>query len=347
MAAAEFEPSANPALRRLGFDPASRVVIFHADDLGMTRGSIEAFLDLQDAGIVTSGSIMVPCAQAGEMLALASMYPDLDLGVHLTAVCEWTAARWGPVLGQATVPDLCMPDGGFWPDQPTARGHARAKSLRRESLAQIAVARQAGLDPTHLDAHAVKGVFPELTLFYISLGFHYGVPVLLPRQMPSFPSQDRHTPGLPRFWRWLTARVEAAGMPLVDQFIVTPFDPMQPAPVTEGELVDRYERLIARIPPGLTYFALHPNTAEHPGHIAAASMAYRTFEHAYFQSARLQEFLQAQGIIPIGMRPLRDIMRATRRSRPRAQWLETMHSAWGKPGFLKQFAHRTDRRPGP
>ncbi len=300
--------SDNPVLTSLGYHPSDRLVIFHADDLGMTEGSLDAFWDLQEAGIVRSGSIMVPCTYAAEMLAYGRSYPELDLGIHLTGVCEWPTERWGPVLGRWQVPDLCMQDGGFWPDQPTARRKAQNQSLRLESIAQILHSRDKGLDYTHFDAHVVGGVFRELTLFYVALGFHFQVPVLFPRYMNSILRTYLSGPGMSRMWTAFARLIEAAGMPLIDHHRMTLFRPDLPSwrPV---DLAKAYEQDIASIGPGLTYYSLHPNTADHAGQIRPESLVFRTFEHRYFQSARAQEFLESQGIIPIGMRELHAIMK--------------------------------------
>ncbi len=300
--------SDNPALAALGYRPTDRLVIFHADDLGMTEGSLHAFWDLQEAGIVRSGSIMVPCAWAADMLAYGALYPELDLGIHLTGVCEWPAERWGPILDRWYVPDLCMADGAFWPDQPTACQQVQNRSLQRESIAQLLYARDRGLNFTHIDAHAVGGVFRDLTLFYVALGFHFQVPVLFPRQMSPFLRAHVPTPGMPQLWTTITRIIEAAGMPLVDNLRTTLFRPDQPG-WCPPDLAAAYEQDIACIPPGITYYALHPNTPEHTGRIRPDALVFRTFEHAYFQSARAREFLDAQGIVPIGMRELHAIMK--------------------------------------
>jgi hypothetical protein len=50
----------NPILRNLGFSPSDRVVIVHADDVGMCQASVPAFFELADRGLVSFGSVMVP-----------------------------------------------------------------------------------------------------------------------------------------------------------------------------------------------------------------------------------------------------------------------------------------------
>jgi chitin disaccharide deacetylase len=42
----------NPALRELGFSAEDRVVIIHADDVGMCAATIDAFFELAMDGLV-------------------------------------------------------------------------------------------------------------------------------------------------------------------------------------------------------------------------------------------------------------------------------------------------------
>jgi chitin disaccharide deacetylase len=51
----------NTALRELGFSAADRVVIVHADDVGMCNATVNAFFELAEHGVISSGSVMVPC----------------------------------------------------------------------------------------------------------------------------------------------------------------------------------------------------------------------------------------------------------------------------------------------
>ena len=48
---------ANPIVERMGFTPDDRVVIVHADDVGMCHAANAAFWEDQAYGIVTSGSV--------------------------------------------------------------------------------------------------------------------------------------------------------------------------------------------------------------------------------------------------------------------------------------------------
>ena len=87
----------NPVLKKLGFSPGDRVVIIHTDDIGLCQATVDAFADLFDFGLISSGAMMVPCPWFFEAAAFARTHPAADLGVHLTLTCEYERYRWGPL----------------------------------------------------------------------------------------------------------------------------------------------------------------------------------------------------------------------------------------------------------
>lgn len=298
--------SDNPLLHQLGYAPDARLVIFHADDVGMCHGANQAFLDLQAAAIVRTGSVMTPCPWSAEILRTAAAMPALDLGVHLTLNSEWSGYRWGPLSTRQPGSRLIDPDGWFWPRPPATLEHLNVAAAVVEMRAQIAHAQRAGLDFTHLDAHMGAALSAPLIQAYIQLGFENRVPVLLPRNADAYVRSLAVVTASDDEWLAQTRALEAQGMPLVDTFRITPgYDPLG----SEGGRAGEYERILHELPSGVTYFSLHPNA---PGDIEAISpdrFHWRTFEHEYFQSARLRDFLAAEAIVPIGYRAIRTVMR--------------------------------------
>ena len=64
----------------LGYPADSRLLIIHADDLGLCHSVNRAtFIALEEGG-VSSASIMVPCAGFAEVVEWASRNPEYDLG---------------------------------------------------------------------------------------------------------------------------------------------------------------------------------------------------------------------------------------------------------------------------
>src|SRR6266566_1040650 len=96
---------------RLGYPPDAKLLIVHGDDLGMAHSVDVASIKAFESGLVTSGSIMVPCPWLPEIAAYARSHPEADLGLHLTLTSEWSSYRWAPVLGRERVPSLLDSSG--------------------------------------------------------------------------------------------------------------------------------------------------------------------------------------------------------------------------------------------
>jgi predicted glycoside hydrolase/deacetylase ChbG (UPF0249 family) len=138
---------------RLGYPRDAKLLIVHADDLGAAHSINIASIKALTTGLVSSGSIMVPCPWLPEIAAYARAHPEADLGLHLTLTSEWSSYRWGPVLGRERVPSLLDPSGYLYPLENEATAHMEIKEVEAEIRAQIARARALGIQPTHLDSH--------------------------------------------------------------------------------------------------------------------------------------------------------------------------------------------------
>src|ERR1044072_5321724 len=140
-------------LERLGYPPETKLLIVHADDLGMAHTINLASIKGLESGLVSSASIMIPCPWLPEIAAYARSHPEADLGLHLTLTSEWSLYRWGPVLPKDRVPSLLDRDGYFYPTESEAAAHIDPKEAEAERRAQIARAKAVGIQPTHLDSH--------------------------------------------------------------------------------------------------------------------------------------------------------------------------------------------------
>jgi predicted glycoside hydrolase/deacetylase ChbG (UPF0249 family) len=138
---------------RLGYPADTKLLIVHADDLGMARSVNAATIKAFESGLVSSGSIMVPCPWLPQIAAYARTHAQADLGLHLTLTSEWTPYRWGPVLSKDRVASLLDNTGYFYLTESEAASHANVKEAEAEIRAQIDRARSFGIHPTHLDSH--------------------------------------------------------------------------------------------------------------------------------------------------------------------------------------------------
>lgn len=269
---------------------ADRTLILHHDDLGASRSANRAFVELSDKGVVTSGSVMVPCAWFVDLAAIARDRPDLDIGVHLTLTSEFPRCRWRPMTGARGLTDA----SGHFPATSAEAATRDPALVRAELIAQIDAAYEAGIDVTHLDTHMLVLAFPALLPVYLELGTLYDLPIVLTRDATRFlpPGAD-----LTDAFRTLDQR----GIPAIDQFLHTPFGNLSPTP-------DTYAAILDQAAPGLTFCAFHftaPGDAEWMSDDAPTRLA----EYRIFAAGWASDYLAYRGFHLMGMRAIRDRMR--------------------------------------
>jgi len=165
-------------VERLGYPRDAKLIIVHADDLGMAHSVNLATMKAFESGLVNSGSIMVPCPWLPEIAAYARTNPQADLGLHLTLTSEWTQFRWGPVSSKDRVASLLDPNGYFRLTESEAAKYADPKEVELEIRAQIERAKALGIVPTHLDSH-MGTLYQNKALFevFLRVAREYKLPV--------------------------------------------------------------------------------------------------------------------------------------------------------------------------
>src|SRR5262249_32613625 len=138
---------------RLGWPAGNRVLILHADDIGMCYEANAAAQRALSKSEYRSAAAMVPCPWFSEMAAWCVAHPEHDLGLHLTLTSEWQLYRWGPVAPRDSVKGLLDPLGNLFRDVPSVARSAKASEVAAEIRAQLARARQLGMKPSHVDTH--------------------------------------------------------------------------------------------------------------------------------------------------------------------------------------------------
>jgi len=163
---------------RLGYPADAKLLIVHADDLGMSHSVNLATIKAFESGLVNSGSIMVPCPWFSEIATYARGNPQADLGLHLTLTSEWTAFRWGPVTSKDRVSSLLDKNGYFFLTESDAAAKADVKEVEMEIRAQVERARAFGIQPTHLDSH-MGTLYQSKALFevFLKVAREYKLPV--------------------------------------------------------------------------------------------------------------------------------------------------------------------------
>jgi len=284
--------SPHPILHTLGFATTDRVVIIHADDIGMCQATLPAFADLLDAGLVSSGAVMVPCAWFPQVAAWYRQHPAVDMGVHLTLTSEWATYRWGPVSTRAPASGL-LDQEGYFPHRPThLLAQATPDAVAAEVQAQIARAQQAGIAPTHADCHMYAGMVAPFMPHYVRLSAAAGL----------VPLVGRHGPHVWAGREQLLTHWETQGLPTFDHLAVMD---LQSGP---EERIAQAKRLFDEMPAGLTCLLLHPARDTPELRAIVPAWRYRVADYEAFLSAELRRHVRNIGIQVITYRTLQAAM---------------------------------------
>jgi predicted glycoside hydrolase/deacetylase ChbG (UPF0249 family) len=223
---------------RLGYPPDAKLLIVHADDLGMAHSINAASTKAFATGLVNSGSIMVPCPWLLEIATYARSNPQADLGLHLTLTSEWKNFRWGPVLPKDKVPTLLDETGYLYLTEREAASRASVAEVESEIRAQIERARKLGIQPTHLDSHMG-------TLYQSKELFEMFLRVARENKLPVRLSKDMF--GRLSFLPSIMQPTDVA----IDQIVT-----IDQNVTTEG-WVKYYSDALKGLPPGVTEFVIH------------------------------------------------------------------------------------------
>ena len=167
-----------------GYDPNAKLLIVHADDMGLSHSTNIAVMQAFRKGAITSGSIMVPCPWFPEIAEFAKKNPKLDIGIHLTLTSEWDQYFFGGVSSSNAISNLLNKNGYFYPSVEEFAKHANAAEVEREIRAQIEKALAFGIKPSHLDNHMGSILAsPEYYQILLNIGKAYKLPVLIPADM--------------------------------------------------------------------------------------------------------------------------------------------------------------------
>lgn len=149
-------------------------LIVRGDDLGMTQGSLDAFEQAFNRGILTSGAIQVPAPWFEAAAELSKKNPGWCVGVHLCLMGEWIGYRWRPVLPWDKVKSLVDEDGFLYQTVDAVKAaNFKPDEMEAELRAQIELALKKGINVQYLDVH-YSGVDPKIR---DKLAKEYNLPV--------------------------------------------------------------------------------------------------------------------------------------------------------------------------
>lgn len=247
---------------RLGYPADSKLLILHADDLGVAHSVDTASFDSLNTSAVSSASIMVPCPWLTEVADYAKSHTDADLGLHLTLNSEWKTYRWGSVDSSDKVPSLLDHAGTLWSTTEQVAKQGKPAEVEQEIRSQVERALAMGIHPTHLDTH-MGTLFSTPAFFaaYVKIAHEYHLPFLVTADAG------------PAYRSLLSPRDV-----VLDSVVIAGGD-MQPA-----QTRDFYLNAIRNLKPGLTEMIVHL------GHDDAELQAITVDHDAYGAAWRQRDF---------------------------------------------------------
>lgn len=289
--------------QRLGYSADQRLLIVHADDIGVTHAANRAAFECLESGSVTCGSILVPCPWFPEVAEHCAAHKELDVGVHLTLNSEYARYRWPPLTGRESGAGLYDGHGYLWPTYEEAVEHVTPEEAEREFRAQIEKPLAAGIDVTHIDSHMGTAFHPKFILLYASLGREYKLPIFLPRPDPDL----LRSRGLSEFltlFENLLRPLDEAGYPVIDHALV---ETAAPSPEAKEAY---FKQLFDGLKAGVTHFLIHPAMPSEEVEATTDDAAYRVRDYELFRDDRMRRHLEGMGVRLIGYREIRDALRS-------------------------------------
>lgn len=267
--------------QRLGHTKDAKLLIIHADDLGVSHSENAATIAAFDKGMVNSGSIMVPCPWFPEIAAYSKANPTVDLGLHLTLTAEWQDYKWGPVSPDAAVPNLVNEKGFLYDNCADVVRNVSAETIEKELIAQVERALAFGVNVSHLDSHMGCLFNPKYFETYLKVGRKYGLPVLIPASgLRQFPD--------------MASKILPTDIVIDNIFMMNP-------PDAEKGVAAYYAKMLRDIPTGVSEMIIHVAyddaemqaiTINHPDFGAA----WRQQDFDYFTSEECRKILTEEGI---------------------------------------------------
>ena len=275
---------------KLGYPVDSKVVMLHADDIGMCSEANEAVIPYLLNDQIQSASAMVPCPWFNDIADWYKKHPEMDIGLHLTLTSEWKNYRWGPVSNSSSVPELIDTEGYLWRRVIDVASRTPVATIEKEVRAQIERAYERGIKPGHIDTH--MGTLyskVEYAEAFFNIAMEYGIPANVIEFTPSRVQKFRKQ-GYP-----ITPRLIESGrkytLPKLDDFSSVP----------DGKdyqnKKENFFDLIQNLEPGITEIIFHPSINTEGLKKITNSWQQRVWEAKMFSDPEVIQFLKNEGII--------------------------------------------------
>lgn len=275
---------------KLGYPTGKRVLILHADDIGMCYEANQSAKQYLSDGAIQSAAMMVPCPWFNEIAAWYKEHPEHDMGLHLALNSEWKYYRWGSVAPVEQVPGLLDPDGYLWNDTLKTALRGKPEEVEAELRAQIERSLAAGIRPSHIDTHmGTLYARPDFTAVYMKVAEEYRIPAMVIEPSPPIEEKFRKR-GVP-VSEYLRDLLTNYKLPKLDDFDAVPEGS------TYEEKRERFFEQIRNLRPGITELIFHPSVETEGLKKITGSWQQRVWEADLFNDEQVGQFFEREGIL--------------------------------------------------
>ncbi len=275
---------------RMGHPNNAKMLIVHADDMGVAHSVNAATIIAYEKQAITSGSIMVPCPWFDEIAQYFLEHPQHDYGLHLTLTNEWKYYNWDGVAEKSEIPSLLNGKGYLYDNTTDVVKYGKIKEIEIELRAQIDRALSSGLKPSHLDSHmGVLYQTPELISLLFRLSKEYGIPAM-----------------------YSAARLPAGVVgPKLDYGLTSIYGIPATTPGTDWAL--EYNKHIKNLAPGLHEIIIHLAYDDRETQAMTVGFegwhaAWRQRDLDYVTSKEFSQLLKAEEIVLVNWRQIQQVL---------------------------------------
>lgn len=279
----------NTLLEQLGYPRDAKLLILHADDLGVATSVNKAAEIGFAARGINSGSVLVQGYAFPEVAHYARSHPQVDLGLHITLSSDLNQF-YRPVLPPDRIKTLVNDEGNF-PRFWNQTDYVDPQEAEAEISAQIELANTFEFHPTHLDSHQFRLYRNGPALFdsFVKVGRKYKIPILLARNWFSR-------------WAYLGQNVNTPSI-VLDQAV------WLPSKLPPNQWASFYTKFLQQLKQGVTQLIVHPAIDDQEMQRLTANNQYwgpERWQHDldYFSDPNLRRLLRDNQIELITWREL-------------------------------------------
>ena len=307
----------NNIAERLGYDKNSKLLIIHADDIGIAHSINIASFDAYKNNAINSGAAMIPSPWIKEVAEFHKEYPKYDIGIHLTLTAEWKNYKWGGISSSNEIPSLLNEYNEFYDNTSDVNINAEPEEVRKELQAQIDYARSLGINPSHIDSHmGAIAVNKDLWRVFIEVGHKNKLVSMAWKSRvlnlfdEDFPIPDYIVPANDIYMLYPEADrsfiENEAGEDIANTLIVNDIYKYE-------DWYELYSNKIKSLQPGLNVFLLHLGydneelkavTIDHPEY----GSLWRQLDYDVFKSKEIKQLLKDEGIKLVTWGEIRNII---------------------------------------